>query len=676
MRYLTLVTALLLPFGLAEAQVLPRTFDLEQFAEERFQLQDEDVPYEDLYESLLLYQSHPLDLNQASVEDLAALYILSPAQVNAFIEYRASQEKLLSIYELQAIPTFDVPTIRDLLPFVTISEREGTRTLLQRIQASEGNYVLLRYTQALEEKKGYRKNDYAGGPGTLYGRLRSSQPGDYSFGLTFEKDAGEALAWQPSNSQYGFDYYSYHFMLQNKGMFKSFVLGDYQVQFGQGLVLGSGFSAGKGAAAVNPIKRTSVGLRPYTSVLESGYFRGVATTLTLGASEMTFMGSSLLQDARFLNDSSYSNFEEFANSIQQSGLHRTAPEVAARNQLRETSFGTTWHYKPSRRLSMGATALWSHFSKPIQKKPNTYNQFEFKGQHNFVGGLFANYNWKNFIFFGEGARSQSGGTALISGFLASLTPQIDFGWTYRDFAKDYHSFYANAFGESARTINEKGMYWGFSYHPSRRYEWSLYFDRFRFPWLRYGVDAPSSGYEYLSRFTYKPSRHTLLYFQYRQENKEESQEMEGQPASELRPVTRHNYVFNADYPRGECFTLKTRIQGSSVNRQQGAALLQDVQYQQGKWKVSTRFALFETDNYASRQYIYEKDVLYAFSIPAYSGTGTRTYFLVQYNLSSRLTLWLRYARFSYQNVDTVGSGLEESNGSTRSELKGMVRIRL
>ena len=84
-----------------------KEIDLQSFVEEVFQVQDEDLNYEDLYESLLLLYTNPLNLNAATSEDLLALYILNPEQVNNFLDYRTQNGQLLSIYELQAIPPSD-----------------------------------------------------------------------------------------------------------------------------------------------------------------------------------------------------------------------------------------------------------------------------------------------------------------------------------------------------------------------------------------------------------------------------------------------------------------------------------------------------------------------------------------------------------------------------------------
>ena len=63
---------------------------------------------DELYEGLLLFLSNPIDLNQATEQDLASLYILSNRQVQAFFDYKKRFGELVSVYELQAIPEFDL----------------------------------------------------------------------------------------------------------------------------------------------------------------------------------------------------------------------------------------------------------------------------------------------------------------------------------------------------------------------------------------------------------------------------------------------------------------------------------------------------------------------------------------------------------------------------------------
>lgn len=671
-----------------------RIIDLERFVEYLFQVQDIDVSYEDLYESLYLLYTNPINLNTTNAEELASIYLLTPNQINNLLNYQAEYGKLLSIYELQAVPDFDEQTIRNLLPFVTVNDdgiQADNRPLFQRITTEENNYFILRYQRLLEDQKGFTpptfnangepSSRYAGSPSKYMGRFRVSHSKDFSLGFTFEKDAGEEFRWDEQSKTHGVDYFSYHLHLQNKGKFKTIALGDYQIQMGQGLVFGAGFSPGKGAESITTVRRGSTGIRPYASVLETGFFRGAATTVNVGKFEVSAYVSRLYQDASIRNDTTYSDFDEFVSSIQDQGLHRTASEIAAKDRILEYSYGSSVVYSgDSKRYQIGANILNTHYSLPLVRRPNNYNQFEYSGNQNLIYSLFGSYLWQNFNLFGEVAQSSSGGIGAVAGFMTSLSKLVDFSMVFRNYQRDFHSFYGNGFGEGSRSINEQGVYWGIKIKPSRRIFFSAYYDKFRFPWLRFRTEAPSDGYEYLARFNYRPARSILLYFQLRQEEKQLTVGPDNSNLNRLETGRKNNYLLNLDYSVNSWFTMKSRIQYSNYDLAgqytEGIALIQDFNFEFWKMKLSSRFAIFDTDDYENRQYVYERDVLYGFSIPAYNGLGTRNYILLQYNHTKRLNFWVRYARFNYRGVETIGSGLDEIDGNTRTEIKLQVRIKL
>ena len=673
MKYIPGVFLMAFPFILfAQAN---NEIDMDRFIENHFQIQDEDLNYEDLYETLFQYYTQPIDLNRASTEDLLSLQLLTLSQIEALLKHIQNHGKLISIYELQSIPLFTKDVIESILPFITVNEIEDNRSLWERIKTEKNNYLLLRYGRTFEHQKGFKRNEgnrYLGGPGFLYGRYRLSRNGDFSLGLTFEKDAGEPFVLK--DSIHLFDFYSYHAAVENKGIIKSLIIGDFRAQFGQGLVMGSGFGFGKGAETVFSTRRNSIGIRPYTSAVEAGFFRGSGLTIKVDRFSSTLIYSRLNQDARLINDSTYSDYEEYASSIQSTGFHRTPSELSSKNQLTEQVFGSILQYN-SRKFYLGTTLLINQFSTPILKKPNTYNQFEFKGNQNIVGSIYSSYLWQNLNFFGEFARSKSGGSGIYGGVIASLTPEIDLSITWRRYDKNFHSFYGNPFGENSRGINENGIYWGVKIRPIKKWEIAAYYDHFHFPWLKFGVNAPSSGYEYLGKVTFKASRNKQFYIQFREESKGKTINIDDSNLEQMEDATKKNVILNADYELGN-LDLKTRIQGSfyQLGNQQssGIAFIHDLGYTVWKLKIDVRLALFDTD-YENRQYAYEKDVLYAFSIPAYQGIGIRTYSVLKYKVNNTMSFWLKYAK-TQVNASTIGSGLSQIDGPRRTDLKAMLKI--
>src|SRR5687768_15883471 len=101
--------------------------NLENIAEE-----SEDVLNEGEVNDYLYYIKHRVNLNTADEEELKSLNLLSDVQIANLFLYRKVLGPLIHIYELQAIPLWDIRTIRRLLPMVSI-ESGGGESLKQAI---------------------------------------------------------------------------------------------------------------------------------------------------------------------------------------------------------------------------------------------------------------------------------------------------------------------------------------------------------------------------------------------------------------------------------------------------------------------------------------------------------------------------------------------------------------
>jgi hypothetical protein len=636
-------------------------FSQDQLADRLIPADDADLNYDDLFENLSQLASNPINLNRATRDDLLAPGLLSQSQVEAFLQYRQENGDLLEIYELQSVPLFDPETINNILPFVTVRPRDNLR-------AGLNGYFFTRYERTLERARGFRSgadssSKYQGDPGRLYSRLRITSPGNLSVGITAEKDAGEKFHW--SNDQRGFDFYSAHLQLMNKGPLRNLIFGDFVAQFGQGLTLGGGFGAGKGSETITTIRRISTGFMPYSSANESGFFRGMATTAQLpGRLWLHAFASSLPRDA--------SASDETSLSVLQSGKHRTAGELASRHQLEEKNYGSAVEYK-GRALEAGAILHRTVYARPLNKSPTIYNGFDFNGTMNTNVGAFASYNVANFSLFGEYARTIGQGSAWVAGVLGGITRSVDVSLLVRSFDRDYFTFYSNAISENTAPRNERGIYWGFKHGITRKLSYTAYADLFAFPWLKFRSYAPSSGAEALVRLTYRLSKSVEFYFQLRDERKARnvSSDATDSPAYRTMPGSKQNWILNSTLTAGE-LALKVRVQYSSYRQQtdsRGFAMALDASYDWSKISIDTRIAIFDTDDFDNRQYMNERDVLMAFSFPAMYGEGTRTYLVARFKPSKWLDLSVKAARTAYFSSVSSGSGGDTIDGNMRHDVK-------
>lgn len=654
---------------LSFGQTRPRPeINLDEFIQRIFPLQQENINYEDLYESLFQLYQHPINLNTATYEELSSLYVLSVAQIKSLLTHRTQYGDLLSIYELQAVAGFDMTTIQQLLPFIEVRQKFNAKSLYNNVGHINDHYLVLRSSQTLEKSRAYKENKYPGSPQQLYARYRLSSPRDFQIGLVAEKDAGE--------KNY-LDFYSFHLQLKNKGNLKNLILGDYQLQFGQGLVLGAGFFLGKGSEAVTTIRRSNIGARPYGSLLEGGYFRGIAATYQLKRIELTAFYSYIKRDAGI--DETDAGREEYFSSVLASGYHRTETEVARKNQLTEQNIGMNAAFRFNNGY-IGATVLHTQFDAILMRIPRLYNKFEFSGKQNTVMSTNFSYTWQNFNFFGEAARSASGGTGIAGGLVAALSKQLEGAMHLRYYARNFHSFYANALAEGSRNINEQGIYWGLKYSPKKNLTFSAFYDRFKFPWLRYLVDAPSHGFDYLLRASYQLNKRTLLYAQYHAEYKGKNLPDNTTPTDIVVNTVRENILGNFDYTIHRNFKIQSRVQVNTFQyegraKSTGYAIMQDVEGSIKRLYLKGRIAYFATDDYDSRIYAFENTVLYAVSFPAYFGKGIRVYLNGRYALNQHLELWVRYARTQMKSQDSIGSGNDIIAGNHKSDISLQIRYK-
>jgi hypothetical protein len=675
------ITLCLCVFVLCAQHATDEGPDAQRFSDDLLGYPDTDSQTEDDYENLLQTLSSPYDLNKVSAEELKSLHLLTDSQVENFITYRKQQGPLLDLYELQAIPGFDLPLISRLLPFVKVSDPAAqiNHRLLQRIFSKDHSYVVARHERTLETRRGFKATDagpaaYKGSPDKLYFRMRSSQSGDYSIGITGEKDAGEIMSFNRRTRQWGFDFTSYHLQLQNKGKISNLIIGDFQTQFAQGLILGGAFGLGKGGESVSTVRKANLGFLPYTSINETAYQRGAAITLLpFGAIEISAFFSRALRDASLCGAGDSLTLTTF----QKTGYHRSAAEVAFRKTVREQHGGLVLRVNQNK-LDAGLIVSAVHFDAHVEKNATPYNQFDFKGTSNLNAGFFFNYRMGNISFFSEVAQSVSGGSGLVAGVLMSLHPDLDVAMVCRNYMRDFYTFYSNAFSESTEPKNEKGIYWGWKYKWNRKYNLSGYMDLFRFPWLAFRRYTPSSGTEWLLRGTYQPGKTISVFIQAREEIKPRNLPS-GANLYTLDEGRKRNLTLNFDYGLNEKIRLKTRGQYNSYSfnepTSQGFALVQDLSVSAGPFRFTGRHAIFHTDEYDNRHYIYENDAWLSYSLPAYAGTGVRNFALFEYKVGKGLTIWVRYARTRVINAAETGSGQEAIAGNTKNDVKFQARYR-
>lgn len=629
-----------------------------------------------IIEDLENLAENPVNINATNPEELSRLYVLNEIQIHHLLNYINEFGPCYSIYELQTISGFSKELLIQMQPFIYFGSLEQeTKTLIESIKYSH-HQLLARGLGYLQESAGYKPNDngtipFEGNRFRYYIRYAFEASDKISAGFTFEKDPGEAFL--KGSNKHGFDYNSAHLSYNFNKTIKNITVGDFIVRSGQGLVLWQGYTSGKSENVLG-ISKNGQGIRPYTSVDENFFFRGLASTLQLGNASLIVFYSNKKKDGNIASNDSTNNY---FTSLQTSGYHRTANEIEDEKSVRSANIGSTFSIL-LKQLKLGATFVHQQFDIPYIRKTQLYNLYRFSGTENYTGSI--DYLWLKgpAQLFGEAALSKSGGFAVTQGVIIHLNDQFSFSTLFRHFDKDYHALWANTFAEGSHISNETGMYLGTKFLPAKFISISAYSDIYQSKWINYSTAGPARSWDIFAQAEFRFSKRFDFYFRFKNEEKEQKFKAEKLYVNVPERTQKLRLHFN--YALSDEFKLKTRFEHvyfKAQKRENGILLFQDFQFQssQKPLALTARLAWFNTESYDSRIYAYENDILYTFSIPAYFGTGFRTYINFKYTIQKNMDFWLKFGNTHWTDRNSISSGYNLIESQNKTELKLQLRLK-
>ena len=708
-------TILTLCFGLfAKAQVSIDTLStdalnellieqIERLAEDG----EEDADYEDLLEQYIFFIENPINLNSDDIAELLKLRLINVFQFEELQKYRRYYGDFLFLEELEMVEGFDEQTLSIIAPIVYFGKDNSRDKITLNKMARYGKHQIVgRYEQILEHQQGYDpisdsallakpNSRFLGSPQRYQLKYTYNYRNRIRAGLVMEKDPGEMFftdnvsdtikALLGNKYRRGFDFVGFHLYAKDLGIVKAAVLGDYQLAWGQGLTMWSGMSFGKSVAGSSVMKQGR-GITPKASASEYSFMRGAAVTLGGGPFLATVFYSNRMIDANVSVADSLDE-AEYVSSLQETGYHRTIGELLDQHAIRQQVVGGHLSYAVSH-FEIGYTLHHTWLSAELQLRPTNYNQFFFQGRKLTNQGIDFKYVKGKLAVFGEVAMSHNPDSVVLASSttldrfagLVGLTIKpagyLNFTLMYRDFGKAYQNLFSNAYSEGSRNQGQRGVYLGVEVAPAPYWNLLAYADFFRFTWLTSQVYTPSWGHDYYLRLSHSFNRRTAAYLQIRSKTKMKNS-TDGMVFSHY-PIfyTKNSVRFNINYgfSNGLVFSNKAEFahyrNGDGVNSQ-GFFICQDIAYkpENKPFSLTFRYALFDTEDYNSRVYAYENDVLYSFSVPALYGKGMRVYLLGKWKPFSNLTLYARVGSTIYTDRDEISSGLTLIEGRHKTDLK-------
>uniref|UniRef100_A0A7V3RH26 Helix-hairpin-helix domain-containing protein n=1 Tax=candidate division WOR-3 bacterium TaxID=2052148 RepID=A0A7V3RH26_UNCW3 len=350
--------------------------------------------FQTILSELEFLRNNPIDLNTAHLEELTRIPFLTIPDILRIIEYREKEGLFESITDLKKIKGFDRSLLNLIQPYITV-RRKGVKL--------KGFQSRIRF----QKEPGKDRSEEYYTKTTLF-------TSDSKIYLLTEKDPYESSP---------IDFYSAGILI-DEGK-RKFVLGNYNLDFGSGIMLSSTGSFFQSTDF--RILSGERGILPYTSTIENGGFFGAALSDTLFLNYCLFYSHQKLDGA--IDDSGY------ARSFDPSGSHIDSASNARKDRIKEEIFGYNISYSNDN-IRLGNRTYWSNYEPAFVCSDSTKN---FYGKKYQLHGLDIKYLSEKFIFFTEIGHSFQNKFAGVAGWSGLFPYNFDFNIAVKYFDRGYYA---------------------------------------------------------------------------------------------------------------------------------------------------------------------------------------------------------------------------------------------
>jgi hypothetical protein len=602
---------------------------------------------------LLEYINSPLDINHASDSELRTFPFLTIDQINRLLKERPFYKK----NEVSTI--LGSETYQNFKSFF----------YLGRPQKFFKWHYLSRIKYPLQKSVGIINKRYTGPAYDLYTQVKFSIGNSLNGGILVQKDPGE---------RHHLDHISGFLRYSNYNDRVSIILGNFILHAGQGLVYSSPFSQQKSASASTAIRTRNFYSRSYLSANESAGFLGICTKLSISDNLLLSSFYSLIR-----RDGSVGipgNITGFAIT----GLHRTTKENTNRDILEEKTMGGIVQFQINKDLQLGATIMNTSYNPPINLKHELNTDFEIR--NNFFGfsgssisafSTFYNLRIAHCHFAGEFAGNHQKNVSIHLSFL--YTNQAwRAGFRFWHLPPGFKSPHGRIFGDqSPFPAGERGFYFGLSGKIGIKLYLDLYWSPVKKLWRTYFDPLPTASNNLFAQLTLKLKPATNIMCRFQHNNKDfyisESRVFGTKNKNSLR--------FQLDHKIHTGLELRSRLSFIQSPDQKYPIQHQGISYfQEIRSKISNsvqlifRFTSFKADDYDVRTFELEHSLAGSSSLSAFYNSGIRWYLICKVNIVPSIQVSLKYRHIKFDDIDTIGSGLDMINSNVKEEVGIQIRI--
>ncbi|GAB4375494.1 MAG: helix-hairpin-helix domain-containing protein [Calditrichia bacterium] len=596
------------------------------------QLEDEDAENADWLEWLWELRENPLNLNEATLNELNRIPFLPSTVAEEIINYRQRNKGFRSLSELKSVEGLSEELFDALSLFVTVKGVSPKFSLISRTQTR------LEYPQ----RRGYREKQYQA-PLYAQNKLLFGLGPTFSGGVTLEKDAGEVAY---------LDHRSFYLHYQNLRKTFSLIAGDYQVRMGSGLVLWSVYGMPLSPAVLPLIPEVHPPIDPNRSTNEFYYLRGMGLqyALTPGTYSTIFYSNRKF-------DAALSEELNAVSSLHTTGYHRTISERSRSDNWKESLWGITLQ-KSFKRIEFQLSGILHDYNLPYQNYPDQQRHISFT-YRTASRGLATSGEWALF---------QEKFPAWQQNIYVSGTC-----FKYQLTAYYYHPDYFSLFGKAFGSLNRI---------PENRMGAAFFLN------CKLLSRTTLGGYVHIHRSVQPIDTNPYLYRDYLIEL---TQKFKGQ---ELTLHYKHKYRENdLDGFRTEDKTLKLLRVTHKINLSPSMRVSNRIEtiwaspventdkfyglsvYHQIEWKhrdrvrIIARWTSFDIPDYNLRTYEYEHDLPGNLRMVLLNNRGYKWYLVVRWNAGHNLQLDVKYHQRYYPDLTTIGSGWDEIRSNRVHEFR-------
>ena len=649
----------------------------------------------------------PQNINEATLEDLQQIPLLTDRQQQDILKYRAYYGDIRSMSELSLITSLDHAR-RILLNTVFYAAPPAKSGYWRRRLMSDSIHQIVPDTIAKKgrapwrysnkevtphsvlftmsiptyQRKGYKDGTYRGYNLSHTLRYRYNRR-NITAAFTAAQDAGEPFFSGTNKS--GWDFYTGYFRIKNMGALRNMVAGHYQISVGMGLILNNGYRLSR-TALLHTAPSAATVLRGHSSRQQNNLLQGAAATVAIPITGNKTISLTPFVSYRTLDATMDDEQPGIIRTLLTSGYHRTRSEIARRNTTAQTTAGLSASYETAP-LRTSVNLLYVELADSLAPRPTqAYQRYRPAGRKFLSASVAYSYVNAKLHIAGETAlseqsRSQQKGsiaTATANSIRYKINQSCTAFLLQRYYSYRFQSLMAKTFGDMSNGQNESGVYAGATATLTPRITLSAYADFAYHPWTRYGYDGPLRSFDACMIATYTHGS-TTASMRYRYREQAVAEEASAMPtfSNKLDGTAQHTLRMLCKHATGN-ITYISQLHGTFIptSRDCGVAASQAAGYKSNRLSLWGSIAYFNTSDYAARLYLTDRSVKYATTTFMAYGHGCRASLMAQADISKNITLAIRCSTLKYFDRNTISSGAQEISGSRMTDIQIQASIKL